>query len=406
MLTAQKINDNHIQNNLEGICMRGRIYSDQKCPICGGKFIHDDRRCGLFCENHPEQQATGRFRVQFGRKTRRRFSVYKEAERFLDGLRWEVDQGTYDSRDYRIDYPLGFETLALKWLEVKKKEVKPKSYNNLRNYMTKAINAWGQVNIKAIGYGEIEDFLHAQNVSDKTKSNMKSCLHSFFVWAKRREKIPMPEFPVISFELGMRKIIDKETQESIIDEVYRLTYHMNPKIWLGIKWLSTYVSIRPGEMLKLKEEDIDIKLGYFIIPDPKEKKPKLVPIIDEDIEILKHMPRGLPDLYFFRHVKGISGVEGGQRFGNKYFYKWWKKACKNLGIKGVDLYGGTRHSTVTALREVFSPEEIRRSGTLHTTNKAFDRYLQIKTDDARRVYKTANILTKRNKKYKLIEREK
>jgi integrase len=184
--------------------------------------------------------------------------------------------------------------------------------------MTKAINGWSQMNIKAIGYGEIEDFLHSQNVSDKTKSNMKSCLHSFFVWAKRREKISMPEFPVISFELGMRKIIDKETQEEIIDEVYRLTYHMNTKIWLGIKWLSTYVSIRPGEMLKLKEEDIDIKLGYFIIPDPKEKKPKLVPIIDEDIEILKDMPRGLPDLYFFRHVKGISGVEGGQRFGSHF----------------------------------------------------------------------------------------
>ncbi len=57
----------------------------------------------------------------------------------------------------------------------------------------------------------------------------------------------------------------------------------------------------------------------------------------------------------------------------------------------------------SALREVFSPEDIRRSGTLHTTNKAFDRYLQIKTDDARRVYKTAINLTKRKKKEKQIE---
>jgi hypothetical protein len=122
MLTTHKINVTLKSIKLEGICMRGRIYSDQNCPIYGGIFIHDDRRRGLFCKNHPDQQATGRFRVQFGRKTRRRFSVYNEAERFLDGLRWEVDQGTYDSRDYRIDYPLGFETLALKWLEVKEKE--------------------------------------------------------------------------------------------------------------------------------------------------------------------------------------------------------------------------------------------------------------------------------------------
>jgi integrase len=369
--------------------MRGRIYSDQKCPICGGQFIHDDRRRGLFCEIHPDQQANGRFRVQFGRKTRRRFNNYREAERLLDGLRWEVDQGTYDHRDYKINNPLGFETLALKWLEVKKKEVKQKSFNNLQNYMTKAIAAWGQMNVKSIGYGEIEDFLHSHDVSGKTKSNMKSGLHSFFMWVKRREKIPMPEFPETPFELGFRKIIDKDTQAAIIDEVYRLTYHINPKIWLGIKWLATYISIRPGELLNLKEKDIDIKLEYFIIPHPKEKRPKLVPMIDEDIKILAAMPRGLPELLFFRHVKGISGVAGGQSFGNKYLYKIWKKACSNIGIEGIDLYGGTRHSSTTSLREYFTPEEIRNSGTLHTTNKAFDRYLQIQAGDAKKIYSKA-----------------
>jgi hypothetical protein len=47
VLTAPKINVNDIQNNLEGICMCGRIYSDQKCPIYDGKYIHDDRRRGF-----------------------------------------------------------------------------------------------------------------------------------------------------------------------------------------------------------------------------------------------------------------------------------------------------------------------------------------------------------------------
>lgn len=92
--------------------MRRRIYTDQKCPICGGSFYHDVRRRGLFCPEHNDQIATGRFRAQFGRKTRRRFSAYREAERFLDGLRWEVYQGTFDPRDYRVDYPLGFKTLS------------------------------------------------------------------------------------------------------------------------------------------------------------------------------------------------------------------------------------------------------------------------------------------------------
>ena len=369
--------------------MRGRIYTDQKCPICGGIMEYDERRRGLLCKKHPDQQATSRFRVQFGRGTRKRFSHYLEAERFLDGLRFKVDEGTYDPRDYRADYPLGFETLSRKWLEIKKKEVKRKSYNNLRNYMEKAAAAWGQRNVKSIGYGEIEDFLHSHNVSDKTKSNMKSGLHSFFKWVSRREKIPMPEFPETPFELGWRKIIDKETQQAIIDEVYKISYHINPKIWLGIKWCATYISIRPGEMLNLKEGDINIKLGYFIIAHPKEKRPKLVPIIDEDIDILSGMPRGLPDLHFFRHKSDIAGVKAGDRFGERYFYKWWKKACENLEIEGVDFYGGTRHSSATALRNHFSPEKIRAAGTLHTTNKAFERYLRYNSSDSKAIYEVA-----------------
>ena len=91
-------------------------------------------------------------------------------------------------------------------------------------------------------------------------------------------------------------------------------------------------------------------------------------------------------IYFFRHVSGVSGVTAGQRFGEKYLYKWWKKACKNLGVDSVDLYGGTRHSSARALREFCSPEEIKRA-TMHTTNKAFERYFQIELDDVRGVYK-------------------
>jgi len=387
--TENIIHINRIKKTLEGICMRGRIYSDQRCAVCGGKFMADEYRGGLFCKKHPEQVATGAFRVQFGRQTRRRFTVYEEAQRFLDGLRWEVDQGTYDPRDYRADYPLGFRKLSEKWLSIKINQVKPKSFDNLRNYMSKASSEWGNRNIKSIRYGEIEDFLNKQKVSDKTKSNMKSCLHSFFRWLNRREKIAMPDFPEIGFELGFRKIIDKETQQKIIEELYRQTSKINIKIWLGIKWLSTYISIRPGEMLNLKEGDIDIKIGYFIIPHPKEKRPKIIPLIDEDIKILKAASRGSSELYFFRHVKGVSGVKAGQRFGDRYFYKWWKKACDSLGITGVDLYGGTRHSSVTYLRKYFTPEQIKTT-TLHSTNKAFERYLQCKPDDAKEVYLKAS----------------
>ena len=105
------------------------------------------------------------------------------------------------------------------------------------------------------------------------------------------------------------------------------------------------------------------------------------------------MPRGLPHLLFFRHPKGVNGVAGGRPFGDRYLYKWWKKACANLGVVGVDLYGGTRHSTATALREFYSPEEIRRNGTRHSS-KAFDRYLQAQNEDSVHMAQASTEITK------------
>lgn len=63
----------------------------------------------------------------------------------------------------------------------------------------------------------------------------------------------------------------------------------------------------------------------------------------------------------------------------------------------MDLYGGTRHSSARALREFHSPEEIKRA-TMHTTNKAFERYFQIEIEDVRKIYgNTKKLITNNNK---------
>lgn len=66
-----------------------------------------------------------------------------------------------------------------------------------------------------------------------------------------------------------------------------------------------------------------------------------------------------------------------------------EKSRDNIGIKGVDLYGGTRHSSAVALRKDFSPEQIKQ-GTMHQTNKAFERYFRIGADDIREIYKQSS----------------
>ncbi len=304
--------------------MKGTIQSDQKCYICNGTLRHDENRNGCFCRNHPEVCATKLFKVRFGRGISKRFSTYKEAYRFLTGLRFKTDEGTLDIRDYKKANPLGFENLVKKWMAFKKKTCKsPSTYRNIKREITRAVVQWGNNNIKNISETDIEDFLfEIDGIKEKTRSNIKSVLHDFMVWGCKRAKSPVPEFPEVKYVLGWREIIDIEQQQAIIDEVYNISFTWNPKIWIGIKWLSTYVSIRPNEMRNLKEKHINVN-GLFVIPDDKENNPKLVPMLNDDIELYESLPRGLRDMYFFRHRKGNGSAKPGSQFGKDYLYKWW-----------------------------------------------------------------------------------
>jgi len=325
----------------------------------------------------------GGYQVRFGRKLTKSFKHLIDAERFLNYIRVQTDNGTFDPRDWQKINPLGFDNLAKKWLEVKEKQVRPRYYSNLRNYMARAAGKWQGKNVKDINFGTIEDFLYGiEGISDKTRHNIKICLSEFFKWVSKRERIPMPDIPEVPYTLGWRNIIDVGTQQSIISEVRKISYSINPKIWLGIKFLSTYVSVRPGELISIREKQISLGMGGILIPDPKEKTPKIIYLLQEDIQHLNTFPTSMPDLYFFRHCHS-KGVKNGSRFGPGYLYKFWKRACHNLGIEGVDLYGGTRHSTVTALGRICTPEQVK-DATGHVS-AAFERYFQGKQARALKV---------------------
>ena len=373
-------------------CYKGNIYTDQHCPVCGSPLRHDANRNGCFCTEHPEERATGEFHVRFG-KVRKRFKDFWLAHQFLNGLRHEQSMGTHDPRRYAHSQPLKFTKLSRKWLDGKRCSDSHK--RNLRRYIITAQEAWGNRLVDSISYGDIEDFLNGLDVSDKTRSNYASALHALFAWVERRENIQAPEIPKIDYTLGWREIVDIPTQTAIIGKVHEIAPY---RVWLGIKWLSTYISIRPKELWQLRERDIDVS-GFFVLrPETvKTKEPKLVPILQEDIELYHALPTGLPDLPFFRWDADHPRTPGKQ-FGPNLFYQWWKRACAELGIEGVDLYGGTRHSTTTAISKHFSKEELRDHGTMHGTNKAFERYMQGDVTPSKAIYaKVRQLIERRGK---------
>ena len=210
----------HTQLLYGGLCMKGNIYTSQKCHICGAALRNDENRDGCFCLVHPDVRAHGPVRVRFG-SLRRRFQNYELARRMLTEWRSLSDRNEFNVRDWEAANPRGFRTLSYRWLETKK-SVSKRYHQNLTNYIGKAVEEWKDRNVKTIQYGEIEDFILSLDVSDKPRHNTLEGLKQFFRWAAKRERIPIPEFPEIEFTLGWREIIDTETQSAIINEVERI----------------------------------------------------------------------------------------------------------------------------------------------------------------------------------------
>ena len=187
---------------------------------------------------------------------------------------------------------------------------------------------------------------------------------------------------MVDYILGVREIVTFTEQYEILEEIKRRTSH-NPKVWLGLIWLMAYIGMRPGELRHILEKHINRLAGTIHIPQEhvKDRKPKTIYLIQEDREILKSIPVGMPDLHFFRKPDGAC-------FGQNLIYKWVKKVSKGMGIK-IDLYGLTRHTSTTGAGRIHSPDELI-DASLHGTNKAFNRYYRASGEKGREVYESIN----------------
>ena len=367
--------------------MRGGIFSDQKCPLCGGIFV-DDGKTGLHCKIHPDQKAT-RFRVKYA-KLYRRVSSYDEALALLGLFRGKAGEGTFDYREYLTARPLGFSNMTQRFLALKKKTMRPNGYRRYVDYDHKACAFFGGRPITQINTGDLEDFIHSlDQLSSYTVKCHLDFVMSVLRWAKRRGDIKeVPEKPSWKWQQRMRRILDKQTQANVIEKVYEKYWQIFPRACVAIELLSVYPKIRPGELLQVKEKDIDLINGTICISQPKESRdPKFVRLVPQHVELIRSLPRGFGEMFFLRHDKGRGGRAQGSRLGKNLLYQLWTAACRELGIEGVPLYPGTKHTTASALARQF-PSELVRKATGHAS-KAFERYLILSEDDCLTLYQAA-----------------
>jgi integrase len=306
--------------------------------------------------------------VKYGRAIRRVFSTYAEAVRFLTGMRFKEDEGTLDPREYQADSPLDIGKLVDEYLD---ERAKLKTSKDLMRFLHSAVAAMPG-SIKGVTRPKVKAWLKALNCGDKTKANYLSALSAFLKWCKDEEHISeVPSLPKVEFELGWRRVTNWETQQAIVDVVREIA---PPKVWLAVELLRTYTCLRPGDITRITEADAGDVLTIWR-PTKKKEGRKTVRLLPEHAELISQLRvPALPAAPYFRH-------DSGRLWGEKYIYKWWVRACERLGIEGLDLYGGTRHTSTTELAKIAGRDGAKEASG-HQTNKAFDRYCQTQSERA------------------------
>jgi integrase len=364
------------------------------CPLCQGNYV-DDGIAFLSCPKHL-QHVAGRFKVKL-RGTTARFWDYFIAKRYLEALRKAVADGTWSGVETKT---LGHVLDAfLEWKQdlVSMHRLQPGTIITYKNRLNRVVKRLGiATDASGVSYSDIHEFLYKAGYSPKSTYDSLIVFKEMMNWGHDMGYInQLPKWPPFDFSLEhdmeRRKTVDKETQTRILQEMYLAEWEIRPRLYLGVRFLATYINLRPKELLGVTERDYNRQEGYIVIRDHKtSRRPKIVRLTQQDISLLNELPRGMSHLPLFRHDVPCGGIKAGVGFGQAAFYRAWKRACGKLGIKGVDLYGGTRHSSAISLYKDagVSPEEIKKA-TGHKTSVAFTRYFKLDLDDVLEIHALA-----------------
>ena len=364
---------------------RGRALSRGMIPL---SCPHKSRRCTPCADDGDSGHGAA---TEPGGGQRPTGNPSEPVEKVLPGgdgaIRHEVE-GASMTAGNDAGQRLGFETLARQWLQVKRGDVSPHTLRSYSVWMHQAARVWGHRNVTEIGAAEIERFLHSRPFGPKTRSSIGDCLRLFWTWLREIRAIPqaqMDAFPADTSDLGGARPLPTTTQEAILEELHRLTWATNPKLWLAARWLCNYPAIHPEELIRIQERDIDLENGRVMILKPSQGRPRAVSLVKEDLELVRELREvypAPPDVLFFRHT---DGLEAGHPFGPDTIDRSWEGACSALGVEGVALRAGPPPPSLHPAAETFCPDPPERTPT-HTANKALERYSRVGTGDAHTVH--------------------
>lgn len=312
----------------------------------------------------------------------------KRAERLLAHIRYELDHGLFDPKNYvkRELKGLQWPNYLDAWVErqAARREAGEISREYLRMIRSLTKNhireMFGNRSIRDLTKGIIDDAFTGlpKHLSTKTKYNIQGIVSKVLKDAFDREDIAkVPKMTKIKVEEPETTFSEEEEQEKILAEV------KHPVVRAFFRFCMKH-GCRPGEGRALRLSKIDFKAGLVTIcaamdqnyyrPFTKTKRVRVIPLKAECAAEIQALSRAFDNDFVF--------VINGKPLRKEYVNDTWRRARAAAGLT-ITCYEGTRHSLISQLLNEGHPPALIREIVGHTNPKTLDRYKHIKAESLR-----------------------
>jgi len=401
-----------LTSTLGGQKMKGvirPISRQTNCPACDKKFQYLPKlgyACP-FCKTVPN-----RFRIDIHFSGERYFicsdkqgqalDSFQRALILLSHIQHEIENHIFDPSKYVASdiKKFYFENLLDKWISDKERDAEKGqlsySYINplkghIGNYIKPYFKGKDVRDIRTIDVKEFGRQL-PDKLSPKTQKNIINALENFFNTLLADEILDKkPLFPKISVPEPAIKWCNREVQDSILNAI--------PDRHRFIFFFLTRQGLRPAEAVAIKWEDIDLSNGILtvkrtmsyrkIVDRTKNKKVRPRLIHPDVLDILKSIPRGLPNVYLFINPNSKKP------YLTDTLQRLWKEACKAVNVD-IELYQATRHSVASMAASSGVSIAIIKEVLGHTDIRTTQKYSHVNVLSQSQVFAAQSVLLSQN----------
>jgi len=289
----------------------------------------------------------------------------KSAEKQLNKIRTEVDEGYFNPKHWKPDSPMSIRVFATEWLDCI--SVEPKTLAGYKSSVNNYIIPYFQdKDIRHIRHNDLVKFYKWIKRSDKGKYNVMSDLRNMLRYAWRNEDLSnVPPFPKLSVTLPEITFLTMEQQALILNNI--------PDQDRPIFQFMMEYGVRPGEARAFQKDcimegEVVIKRAFSDNRLKEYTKTKLIRtfgITSYCQNIFDSLQSHLSPFVFVR--------SDGKPYTSKDLNRLWHDAEKKAGFK-IKMYNGVRHSLgCQMLNDGFDMDLVRQQ-LGHTNCKMTQRY--------------------------------